>query len=369
MNRKFGIIITMLVTLGSSVFAQTAMVNLPLIVGDNHGRLDTLMFGLDPAATDTIDPALGELRIPPLPPTGVFDARFVGDDIGISIGQGLWNDYRQGGIPFFGTAVHEVRYQPGSSATTITLSWDLPGYASGRLQDIVTGELIDVTMAGVGSYTVTNPSDLTKLTMTITYDLPLPIELSSFTATQVNGNNVRLDWTTLSEVNNYGFYIQRRAAEDPEFQTLPNSFLAGNGTTNIPHHYEYVNAQVSAGSWFYRLKQVDFDSDVHYSEAIHLDVLTDVKGSTPACFELLQNYPNPFNPSTEIRFSVESPGRATLEVWNVVGQMMMTLFDGPTGPGNYYTVKLNASNLSSGVYFYVLRSGTKHDTKRLVVMK
>lgn len=368
MNSKFGITMALLVRLGGLMSAQTGAVSMALTVSDNGGRERILIFGLDPAATDGIDTVLGESRLPPPPPTGAFDARFVGDDIGKPLGQGLWVDYRQGDVPFVGTVIHEIRYQT-TSGMTITISWDLPNWASGRLQDIITGSLVDVVMAGIGSYTVTNPSGIPKLKMSITYDLPLPIELSSFTATQVGGNNVRLAWTTLSEVNNYGFHVQRRSAEDPEFQNLANGFVAGNGTTNIPHQYEYIDVQVPSGSWFYRLKQVDFDSDVHYTDPIHLEVLTDVKGNAPNRFELLQNYPNPFNPSTEIRFSLEFAGHASLEVINVLGQKMMTLYDETAEPGKYYTVNLDTTDLSSGVYFYLLRSGTRTDTRRFLIMK
>jgi hypothetical protein len=89
----------------------------------------------------------------------------------------------------------------------------------------------------------------------------------------------------------------------------------------------------------------------------------------PKQFVLLQNYPNPFNPSTEIKFSVEATDRATLEVFNTLGQKVATLFDDVAEAGRYYRVRFSGENLSSGVYFYRLQSGTKSELKRLLLLK
>jgi len=86
-------------------------------------------------------------------------------------------------------------------------------------------------------------------------------------------------------------------------------------------------------------------------------------------FALKQNYPNPFNPSTEIKFSVETLGRATLEVYNIAGQKVATLFDGVAEPGQYYKVRFSGGNLASGVYLYRLQSGTRTDVKKLLLLK
>jgi hypothetical protein len=115
-----------------------------------------------------IDTPLGEAELPPPPPIGVFDARFVGDDIGINIGQGLLVDYREGDSAASLTSTHELRYQVGSG-TSITIAWDLPAKVSGRLQDLITGLIVDVPMTGSGSYEVVNPGAIRKLKMTVEY--------------------------------------------------------------------------------------------------------------------------------------------------------------------------------------------------------
>lgn len=89
----------------------------------------------------------------------------------------------------------------------------------------------------------------------------------------------------------------------------------------------------------------------------------------PAVFELYQNYPNPFNPETTIKFTVEKSGTTSLELYNALGQHVSTLFSGAAEPGRYYTVRLNASTLASGMYFNVLKSGSQKITKKILVVK
>lgn len=78
-----------------------------------------------------------------------------------------------------------------------------------------------------------------------------------------------------------------------------------------------------------------------------------VSSKVPASFELNQNYPNPFNPSTSISFSIAKSSRVSLIVFNLLGQEVATLMDGPQSAGSY-KVTFDASKLASGVYLYRL---------------
>ncbi len=197
---------------------------------------------------------------------------------------------------------------------------------------------------------------------------PVPIQLTSFTGTpQTNG--VRLQWTTASEVNNYGFNVQRKRQTEIEWMELPNSFVPGHGTTNEPQNYVFLDGTVRTGSWQYRLRQVDLDGTSHFTEPINVSVLTSVKEVAPIEFALKQNYPNPFNPETTIKFSVETTDRATIEIYNMLGQKIASLFDDVAEAGKYYRVTLNGNNLASGVYLYRLQSGKKSDLKKLLLLK
>jgi hypothetical protein len=207
--------------------------------------------------------------------------------------------------------------------------------------------------------------------------IPLPVQLASFTATVTGANHVRLHWTTLTETNNYGFQVQRKVIGAEQFSDVPNSFIPGHGTTIEPHSYSFVDVVPRSGVWFYRLKQIDLDGTVHYSEAIQVNTLTGVNDeSLPTEFSLSQNYPNPFNPTTEIRFQIAEVSHVTLKVFDVLGREVATLVNERLQPGSYeatfdarLTAGGQASSLASGVYYYRLAAGDFVATKKMVLMR
>lgn len=200
-------------------------------------------------------------------------------------------------------------------------------------------------------------------------DDPLPIQLASFTATIIQQRHVRLDWRTLSEVNNYGFYVQRKQGSDSVFFEIPNSFVPGHGTTNEPHDYSYVDTTATPGQLSYRLKQIDLDGSIHYSDPITVELTTTVEEpQVPKVFSLLQNYPNPFNPTTTIWYEIPSQGRVELAVCNTLGQTVATLLNEELNPGSYKTT-WDAAGFASGVYFYRLQSRDGVQTRKLVLVR
>ena len=106
-----------------------------------------------------------------------------------------------------------------------------------------------------------------------------------------------------------------------------------------------------------------------YTESIHPNGFTSVKETAPVVFALMQNNPNPFNPESEIKFSVEKSGRATLQVFNIAGQLVATLFDEVAEAGQYYHIRFGSSNLASGVYFYRLQSFNKTDVRKMLLVR
>jgi hypothetical protein len=201
-------------------------------------------------------------------------------------------------------------------------------------------------------------------------ETPLPITLAAFTAQVLPGGfRVKLDWTTLTEINNYGFYVQRRRDTDSLFVDVPNSFIPGHGTTTEPHHYSYTDTTATRALWSYRLKQIDLDGTIHYSAAITVDLTTAVEEpQLPTVFSLHQNYPNPFNPSTTIRYDLPVAAHVTLKLYDIVGREAQVLVDGIQEPG-YKSVQFDASTLASGVYLYRLQAGTFIETRKMLVIK
>ena len=88
----------------------------------------------------------------------------------------------------------------------------------------------------------------------------------------------------------------------------------------------------------------------------------------PRNYQLAQNYPNPFNPSTVINFSIPASGITSLKVYNILGQEVATLVNKELTAGAYQ-FEFNASNLSSGVYFYKLQSNDYSEVKKMILMK
>ncbi len=205
---------------------------------------------------------------------------------------------------------------------------------------------------------------------------PIPVELTSFTASSVDGNVV-LNWITATELNNSGFEIQRSLSPTPSLKegALGNSdwqkigFVTGNGTSTEVHSYSFTDQNPVDGKSYYRLKQIDFDGSFEYSNIVEVDF------TLPIVFSLEQNYPNPFNPSTKIKYSITNVAlsgvegsRVILKVFGILGNEVETLVNEEKPAGNY-EVNFDASKLSSGVYFYQLHAGSFVETKKMILLR
>ena len=101
------------------------------------------------------------------------------------------------------------------------------------------------------------------------------------------------------------------------------------------------------------------------------DLVTGIESdnsSLPVDYTLSQNYPNPFNPTTKINFSLPEASNVKLSIYNILGQEVQTLVNEQLSAGNY-NVDFNASNLSSGIYFYSLKAGSNVVTKKMTLLK
>ena len=199
----------------------------------------------------------------------------------------------------------------------------------------------------------------------------LPIELASLTASAL-ANNVNLEWTTISETNTLGFYVERTGEMTGSFSAV-SSLIAGAGTSLEMHNYSYTDTTGSSGTYYYRLHEIDKNGKGTYSNILTVIVGTNVLavrdgGGIPTEFKVQQNYPNPFNPATEIKFWIKDAAFTTLKVYNSIGQEVATLVSAMMQPGRY-TATWNASSQPSGVYFYRLRSGSNVSVQRLMLVK
>lgn len=190
-------------------------------------------------------------------------------------------------------------------------------------------------------------------------DIPIPVELSLFTA-NVSGNSVSLNWSTATEINNYGFDVERKS-DNSSWTKI--GFVQGNGTSTEIKNYIFTDKNLQAGLYNYRIKQIDFNGSFTYyqlSESVEVGV--------PQVFELAQNFPNPFNPATSIKYSIANETAVKLIVFNSIGQEVGVLVNESQQPG-VYTVNFDGSSLSSGVYFYKLTAGDFVSTRKMLMIK
>jgi len=189
-------------------------------------------------------------------------------------------------------------------------------------------------------------------------DFALPVELTSFTSS-LTGNELTINWTTSSEINNEGFTIERMSESD----WIKIGFVAGKGKLNTTSQYTYTDRNLPSGLYHYRLKQIDFNGNFEYfelSEAVTIGV--------PDKFFLSQNYPNPFNPVTKIAYDIPVSGKVRLKIYDNTGRELITLAEEFKEAG-YYRVEFNGSRYASGVYYYKLESGNFISTKKMVLVK
>lgn len=194
----------------------------------------------------------------------------------------------------------------------------------------------------------------------IVTSVELAVELTAFTAA-LNGTNVKLSWSTSSEVNNAGFSIERRSGVG---MWTSVGFVEGSGTVNVPVSYAFQDQPPVPGVYQYRLKQIDRDGTFSYSNSVEA-----VTSLTPHEFLLTQNFPNPFNPETTVQFSIPFRQYATVKVYTAVGQQLGVLFFGMAEAQTIYSLRFDASQYSSGLYFYVLESNGIHITKKMSFIK
>jgi hypothetical protein len=188
---------------------------------------------------------------------------------------------------------------------------------------------------------------------------PLPVELNSFNA-MLKDQEVLLSWITQNEMKNYGFDVERRSPED-SWATI--CFVKGHGNSNSPKEYSFTDKQLSAGKYFYRLKQIDTDGNFKYSNELEVTV-TFVLNE----FLLKQNYPNPFNPSTTIEYAIPKESFVELKVYDIIGNELTTLVS-EYQPAGKFRAEFNAANLSTGIYIAKLTAGAFTKSMKMTLMK
>ena len=203
----------------------------------------------------------------------------------------------------------------------------------------------------------TGAPNLQTLNVTSVDCSTLPVSLINFSATPGN-NSVMLRWSTSSEINNLGFEVQRSIDGSGGWTAL--GFVDGAGNSNSTLHYSYVDENLSARRYYYRLKQVDIDRRFEFSPIVSAEI----NGNND--FVLEQNYPNPFRNETVIKFTLPQRAKVNLSLFDMNGRLVRVLLNESKESGTH-AVTFYPGTLTSGLYYYSLKTGELIAVKKLTI--
>lgn len=198
----------------------------------------------------------------------------------------------------------------------------------------------------------------------------LPVELTSFSST-IHGKVVNLTWKTATEVNSYGFEVERTSPRPSPYQGEGGEagrgwekvgYVQASGNSNSPREYMFTDNNLQEGKYQYRLKMIDNDGTFEYSNIVEAEIIA------PKEFVLSQNYPNPFNPITTINYAIPMDSKVMLVVYNINGEKVAELVNEAQTAGSY-NIPFSATGLASGTYIYRLQAGEFMQTKKMILLK
>ena len=233
---------------------------------------------------------------------------------------------------------------------------------------------------GVGTpYTADFTLDILSHNVDIDFsfsDMPLASTLNTFQAEIIN-KKVRLSWNTESEVENQGFFIERKLELEKEWEELSsfitNPGLRGQGSATYQTEYEYIDSTALSGfTYEYRLGDVDYNTAMFYHN--DLTILIEVNYTAiPDKFLLQPAYPNPFNPITTISYSIPVTSPVELYIYDIKGNLVRKLVNNVENPGIKEVVwngqNDNGNNVHSGMYIYSLHTGSYHESKKIILIR
>jgi len=201
-------------------------------------------------------------------------------------------------------------------------------------------------------------------------DTTLPVELSSFTAENLNGL-IEIKWTTESERENIGFNLYRSDAKDGRYVKINGEMIKGAGNSTTTLLYKFVDNRLeNHQTYYYKLEDIDVEGRFAYHGPIEVTV-QEVK--PPDDYYIQQNFPNPFNPSTKIYYGLPEAARVKLLIYNLRGELVRTLVNEEQQPGHLIATWDGLSDsghrVPSGVYIYRLEANNFRQVKKMLFAK
>lgn len=182
-------------------------------------------------------------------------------------------------------------------------------------------------------------------------DIPMPVELVSFTANENNGI-VELNWTTATEENNDYFEVLR-STDGKNF--IPIGVVKGSGNSSSIVNYTFIDNTPLSGISYYQLQQFDFDGKSELSDMVHVNILS---------LNDLKIYPNPTTGIFNISNTFKAASNLEIKVWDVVGkELIYTTFEVEKGA---FEKSFDLSTYSNGVYTIQINSGQESEVVQLI---
>jgi len=188
---------------------------------------------------------------------------------------------------------------------------------------------------------------------------PLPVEVASLDATR-DGEDVVLSWKTASETNNAGFRLER-TAQNEQGWTEVGALIDGSGTTTQPQTYRHRVEDLSPNTYRFRLKSVSTDGTTSVGPT------TSVEVKMTSAYTVSSVRPNPMAGRGRLEVQVREKQDVRVVLYNVLGQEVRTLHDGPLAANTPRTVRVNGSSLASGVYFVRVQGETFQTTRKVTL--
>jgi len=198
----------------------------------------------------------------------------------------------------------------------------------------------------------------------------LPVELSSFTATITSQYFVQLHWVTQSETDALGYMIYRSLDNDLEHAIQVSPLInATNTATQV--NYEYTDAEVTPGTWYYWLQSLDLNGNFDFHGPVLATVTTEQGGDAPGITlstGIANVYPNPFNPSLNIQYSLKVAQDVSIRIYNTRGQMVQSFELGNREAG-VHNLSWDANGQATGIYLIRMQAGNKLYNSKAVLSK
>lgn len=194
----------------------------------------------------------------------------------------------------------------------------------------------------------------------------LPVELSSLHGRFVD-DGITISWTTASERNNAGFFVDRRARGDSAWLQVNAALIPGHGTTGDEHAYGMDDRDIQRGMVYqYSLRQIDNDGAAYRSNIIEIT-------TPPVSYALAQNFPDPFSATTAIVYAIPHADDVTVTITDMLGREIRVIARGPAPGGEYHAAwdgrDARGLDVPAGTYLLTLRTAAQSLTHYIHVVR